>query len=135
MSPTTTQVADAGHDQDDDDEGDMLMAPHPYGIRPRGNLLAAGGKNALSSSLGRLRQLDDACLLAVLSKLTPKSLCLCSAASVGCYAFCHADGLWRDLTLALRGASRQHPHVHHVRLGPSSTTHTITRRAMRGVRS
>jgi len=76
------------------------MSPHPYGIRPHGNLYGGGSKNVLSTSLGRLRQLDDAGLLVVLGKLDARDLATCSAASVGLYAFCHADSLWRNLTLA-----------------------------------
>ena len=101
-----------GADEIEDDRpgmGDtMLDGVHPYGVKPEGNLLEedADGMertNLLDSSLGSLRRLDDAGVLAVLAQLPATALCCLSAASRGLYVFCHHANLWRDLTLNVYG--------------------------------
>lgn len=85
--------------------GDTLLdGVHPYGVKPQGNLLQEGadgrsGANLLDSSLGSLRRLDDAGVLAVLARLPAAALCCLSASSRGLYVFSHHSNLWRDLTL------------------------------------
>jgi len=73
---------------------------HPYGVRPRGNLLmSASGKNCRDAGLGVLRRLPDTLVQEVTSYIPASTLCLLSAASRSLYCFSHSDELWKALTL------------------------------------
>ena len=111
---TPQDQRDQVEDAEEDESGQALLeGRHPYGVKPHGNLLqedkhGAARKNLLDASLGDLRRLDDAGMLAVLSRLPAKLLCITSAASRGLYVFSHHSNLWRDLTLRTHGGNFQY---------------------------
>ena len=102
------QGTDAAED-DGHEAGDALLdGAHPYGVKPEGNFLQDGADgrqraNVLATSLGALRRLNDAAVLAILARLPATVLCCLSATSRGLYVFSHHANLWRDLTIGEYG--------------------------------
>ncbi|KAJ9452943.1 F-box protein [Diplonema papillatum] len=80
-------------------EEERRLRPHPYGIRPEGNMFLEAVSNCRNAGLGTLQPISDTLVGEILGYLPAESLCIASTASKSLYAFSHADDLWKPLTL------------------------------------
>ena len=88
------------------DESDLSQAvPHPYGIKPLGNLMTApaGTVNARDTGLGCLGGLGDEQAQALLHYLDAPTLAQLAVCSRGSYVWAHCIELWRALVLQTFG--------------------------------
>jgi len=80
----------------------MACPPHPYGVKPWGQLYLedeGAAPEIRTPGLGRLAVLSDELLLAVLYELDAHALQCLGMASKALYAYCHYDELWKALAL------------------------------------
>ena len=102
----------ASSESDECDELQEQTAPHPWGVRPWGNLLslAAGEEDQEAQEdprqhMGLFRALEDATLLSVLSFLDAQGLVRLGATCRALAVFCGHEPMWKDLLLHERGGA------------------------------
>lgn len=76
-------------------ELELVFKPHPLGVKPSGNALAAGKNSA--ANMGVFGGLPDETVLVLLEWLDSRSLLSLGASSRSLYAYTTFDQLWKDL--------------------------------------
>lgn len=81
--------------EEDEDEVDTAIVPHPYNIRPAGNAYTAS--RDIKAFSGSFAMLPDELLLQLLEYLQAVDLIRLGSTCKALYAICRAEDLWKTL--------------------------------------